>query len=63
MAQIARDGETADGTVDLEVSLAQAQLEAMDRPPSGRRSVWPWVLVVVGLLMIAGLGFHGYTAP
>ena len=55
MAQIARDGETAVGTVDLEVSLAQAQLEAMDRPASGRRSVWPWVLVVVGLLVIAGL--------
>ncbi len=54
MAQIARD--------DLELSLARAQLDAMERPAGGGRSVWPWVLVVVGLLVIAGLGFHAYTA-
>src|SRR3979490_914192 len=58
MAQIVRDGES----VDLELSLVQAELEAMERPLGGHRSVWPWVLVVVGLLVIAGLGFHGYTA-
>jgi hypothetical protein len=58
MAQIARDGQS----VDLEVSLARAQLDAMERPVSRRRSVWPWALVVVGLLVMAGLGLHASTA-
>src|SRR6266567_4006803 len=54
MVQIVRD--------DLELSLAQPELEAMERPAAGRRSVWPWALVVVGVLVVTGLGFHGYTA-
>jgi hypothetical protein len=54
MSQIVRD--------DLELSLGQAQLDAMEQPAGERRSVWPWVLVAVGVLVIAGLGFHGYTA-
>jgi hypothetical protein len=62
MVQVGRDGEAAVGTADLELSRAQAQLEALERPADGGRSVWPWVLVVAGLLVIAGLGFHGYTA-
>ena len=62
MVHVGRHGEAAVGTGDLELSLAQAQLEALERPADGRESVWPWVLVVAGLLVIAGLGFHGYTA-
>jgi hypothetical protein len=58
MVQIARDGEG----VDLELSLAQAQLDAMERPVGRRRSVWPWAFLIVGLLVIPGLGFHAYTA-
>jgi hypothetical protein len=62
MVQVGRDGEAAVGTEDLELSLARAQLETLERPSQGRRSVLPWVLVVAGLLVMAGLGFHGYTA-
>jgi hypothetical protein len=62
MVQVGRDGEAAVGTEDLELSLARAQLETLERPSQGQRSVLPWVLVVAGLLVMAGLGFHGYTA-
>jgi hypothetical protein len=58
MAQIVRDGES----VDLELSLAQAQLDAMERPAGRRRSVLPWAFLIVGLLLIGGLGLHAYSA-
>ena len=45
-----------------EVSLFEQQLEDMERPRSLRGTRLPWVLVVVGLLAIVGLGIHGYTA-
>jgi cellobiose-specific phosphotransferase system component IIC len=45
-----------------EASLIEQQLEAMERPRDARATRLPWVLVVVGLLAIVGLGIHGYTA-
>jgi hypothetical protein len=40
-----------------------ALLEQMERPAvAGPLRVLPWVLVVVGLVAILGLGIHGYTA-
>jgi cellobiose-specific phosphotransferase system component IIC len=45
-----------------EASLIEQQLEAMERPRNARATRLPWVLVVVGLLAIVGLGIHGYTA-
>jgi hypothetical protein len=62
MAQMGRDGEASGGTAEVELSLIERQLADMERPADGQRSVWPWVLVVVGVLVIAGLGFQGYTA-
>jgi hypothetical protein len=45
-----------------EVSLFEQQLEAMERPRNARATRLPWVLVVVGVLTIVGLGIHGYSA-
>jgi hypothetical protein len=36
------------------------QLEMLERTPSKPR--WAWLLIVVGLLAVIGLGYHGYTA-
>jgi hypothetical protein len=43
-------------------ALLERQLDAMERPAGSRRSVWPWAFVVVGLLVVVGLAFHGFTA-
>lgn len=40
----------------------EAQLERMERPPSTRRPVLPWLLITVGLVAILGLGAHAYFA-
>jgi hypothetical protein len=61
VTQVGRDGEAAVGSADLEVSLLERQLDAMERP-AGRKSIWPWVLVVVGLLAIVALTVHASTA-
>ena len=45
-----------------EASVIEQQLEAMERPRSARATRLPWVLVVVGVLAIVGLGIHGYSA-
>ncbi len=44
------------------VALIEQQLELMERPASGPLRVLAWLLVVVGLVAIVGLGLHGYTA-
>jgi hypothetical protein len=63
MAQVQRDGEASASTVDLERSLLEQQLDAMERP-AGRShgAVLAWFLVIVGLLAIVSLGIHGYSA-
>jgi cellobiose-specific phosphotransferase system component IIC len=39
------------------------QLQQMERPPvQGALRALPWVLVIVGLVAMLGLGIHGYTA-
>src|SRR5438067_11960088 len=43
-------------------SMLEQELAAMERPRSPRQPLLPWVLVAVGLLVIVGLGFHGYAA-
>jgi hypothetical protein len=45
-----------------EASLIEQQLEAMERPRADRAMRLPWVLVVVGVLAVVGLGIPGYTA-
>ena len=62
MAQIERDGEAAVATADLELRLLEQQLDVMERASGASRPRWPWVLVIVGLIAIVGLGVHGYTA-
>ena len=46
----------------FDLALIEQQLERMERPPGARLRVLPWLLVVVGLVAIVGLGIHGYTA-
>jgi hypothetical protein len=62
MAHIERDGEAAVATADLELRLLEQQLEVMERQTVASRLRWPWVLVIVGLMAIVGLGAHGSTA-
>ena len=58
-----RDGSVAVETAELEANLLERQLHAMERPADGQRSVWAWaVVVVLGVLLVVGLGIHGYTA-
>jgi hypothetical protein len=40
--------------------MALEQLEMLERTPSKPR--WAWLLIVVGLLAVIGLGYHAYTA-
>jgi hypothetical protein len=47
---------------DMELSLLEQQLQAMERPPRARQPLWPWLLVLAALLLIGGLGAHGSTA-
>jgi hypothetical protein len=63
MAQVTSDGKaTAVAEADLEMTLLEQQLEAMERPVAANKPRWPWLLIVVGLLVVAGLIVHGYTA-
>jgi hypothetical protein len=45
-----------------DLALIEQQLQRMEQPPTARLRVLPWLLVVVGLVAIVGLGLHGYTA-
>ena len=45
-----------------DVALIEQQLELMERPASGSLRVLAWLLAVIGLVAIVGLGLHGYTA-
>src|ERR1700738_505448 len=58
VAQVRRDGDVAGG----DLALIEQQLERMERPAGASFRVLPWLLVVIGLLAIVGLGIHGYTA-
>ncbi len=46
----------------MSLELVEQQLERMERPPTTRRPVLNWLLIVVGLLAVVGTGIHGYTA-
>jgi hypothetical protein len=63
VTQVDRDGEAAVSTAELEWSMLEQQLEALERAPSwGWLRVLPWLLVIAGLAIIVGLGVHGYGA-
>ena len=62
MASVQRDTEVtaAVGTMDLERVAVLEQLQLLERRPSKPR--WAWLLVVLGLIAVTGLTYHGYTA-
>src|SRR5262245_35796760 len=63
MAQITTDGKSnASAEADLEMTLLEQQLVAMEHPAGARKARWPWVLIVFGVLVVVALGAHGYTA-
>src|SRR4051794_15965664 len=62
MAQVDRDGEAHVNAEDLQLALLEQQLGAMERPRTAQSAPWPWLLVVAGLVIVAGLGFQTYTA-
>jgi hypothetical protein len=63
MALTRKDGRATEvAEAGLDVMLLEQQLEALERPPDAKKPSWPWLLVVVGALLIAGLSVHGYTA-
>ncbi len=46
----------------FDLALIEQQLERMERPPGARLRVLSWLLVIVGLVAMVGLGIHGSTA-
>jgi len=55
---MAREGE-GDGTT---VELIERRLEALERGSGVNSPRWPWLLIVVGVVVVVGLGLHGYAA-
>jgi len=55
---MAREGEGAVTTVEL----IEQQLEALERGAAVSSPRWPWLLIVLGVVVVVGLGVHGYTA-
>jgi hypothetical protein len=63
MTQVDRDGEAAVSAAELELSMLEEQLEALERPVSwGWLRVLPWALLVAGVAIVVALGVHGYGA-
>jgi hypothetical protein len=63
VAQIITDGKaTASAEADLEMTLLEQQLDAMEHPAGARKARWPWALIILGALVVVALGVHGYTA-
>ncbi len=54
-----RDGES---TAVLEWGLVEPQLRSLERPARAGRSLLPWVLAVLGLVVAVALGIHAYGA-
>ncbi len=44
------------------MALVEQQLERVERPQGARTHVLPWLLIVIGLVAVVGLGIHGYIA-
>ena len=44
------------------VELIEQQLQALERGVAVSSPRWPWLLIVLGVVVVVGLGVHGYTA-
>lgn len=55
---MAREGGGAGTTVEA----LEQRLEALERPSGVNSPRWPWLLIVLGAVVVVGLGVHGYTA-
>ncbi len=42
--------------------VIEQQLEALERGSGVNSPRWPWLLIVLGVVVVFGLGVHGYTA-
>jgi hypothetical protein len=43
-------------------ALLEQQIEALERPATATMPRWPWLLVIVGVVVMTSLSVHGYTA-
>jgi hypothetical protein len=59
---MAHDTDRVGATAELDVLLIERQLDAMERAVSAQQPRWPWLLVIVGVLIVVGLGAHASTA-
>jgi hypothetical protein len=59
---MAHDTDELGATAEFDVVLIQRQLEAMERAVTAHKPRWPWLLVIVGVLIVLGLGAHALTA-
>jgi hypothetical protein len=55
------DGDSG-AAANFDLALVEQQLDRMERPPGAARSIWPWLLIVIGLVAIVGLGIHASMA-
>lgn len=59
VAQLRRDQDTRTAT-ELEVVLLAEQLDRLERPQGTAKPVWPWLLVILGVVAMVGLSLRGY---